>query len=46
VWHFAFQGARDVPEMLVAGRERQYIQTFFNARMFNPSAIDSTDFNV
>ena len=24
VWHFAFHGARDVAEMLVAGRERQY----------------------
>ena len=36
VWHFAFHGARDVPEMLVAGRERQYLQTFFVARCFVP----------
>ena len=28
VWHFAFHGARDIPEMLVAGRERQYLQAF------------------
>ena len=32
LWHFAFHGTRDVPEMLVAGRERQYLQAFFDAR--------------
>jgi pimeloyl-ACP methyl ester carboxylesterase len=46
VWHFAFHGARDVAEMLVAGREKQYLQAFFHARMFNSSAIDSPDFDV
>ncbi len=40
LWHFAFHSARDVAEMLVAGRERQYLQTFFNVRNFDPSAID------
>src|SRR5919109_3874734 len=39
VWHFAFHGARDVAEMLVAGRERQYLQLVFNARIYDPSAI-------
>jgi pimeloyl-ACP methyl ester carboxylesterase len=43
VWHFAFHSARDVPEMLVAGRERQYLQTFFNARIYDPSAISEDD---
>jgi pimeloyl-ACP methyl ester carboxylesterase len=46
VWHFAFHAARDVPEMLVAGRERPYLQAFFNARMFDPSAITESDFEV
>jgi pimeloyl-ACP methyl ester carboxylesterase len=46
VWHFAFHGARDVAEMLVAGRERQYLQAFFNARIFDPSAIDEDDFEI
>jgi pimeloyl-ACP methyl ester carboxylesterase len=46
VWHFAFHGARDVAEMLVAGRERQYLQAFFNARCFDPSAIGETDLDV
>ncbi len=43
VWHFAFHGARDIAEMLVAGRERQYLQAFFNARVFDPSAITEAD---
>jgi pimeloyl-ACP methyl ester carboxylesterase len=46
VWHFAFHGARDVAEMLVAGRERPYLQSFFAARSFDPSAIDGADFDV
>jgi pimeloyl-ACP methyl ester carboxylesterase len=46
VWHFAFHGARDVPEMLVAGRERHYLQAFFNARIFDPSAIAERDLEV
>jgi pimeloyl-ACP methyl ester carboxylesterase len=44
VWHFAFHGARDVPELLVAGRERQYLQTFFVARCFVP--IDEADLDL
>jgi pimeloyl-ACP methyl ester carboxylesterase len=46
VWHFAFHGARDVAEMLVAGRERQYLQAFFDARIFDPSAISDDDLDV
>ncbi len=46
VWHFAFHGTRDVPEMLVAGREYQYLQAFFSARMFDPSAVDGDDFDA
>jgi pimeloyl-ACP methyl ester carboxylesterase len=46
VWHFAFHGARDVAELLVAGRERQYLQAFFNARCFDPSAISEADLEV
>ncbi|HEX5782843.1 MAG TPA: alpha/beta hydrolase [Solirubrobacteraceae bacterium] len=44
VWHFAFHGARDVAEMLVAGRERPYLQAFFDARSFVP--IDDADLDV
>lgn len=40
VWHFAFHGARDLPELLVQGRERQYLQYFFDARTTDPSATE------
>lgn len=46
VWHFAFHGARDIAEMLVAGRERQYLQFFFNARCFNPEGISEADLDL
>jgi pimeloyl-ACP methyl ester carboxylesterase len=46
VWHFAFHGARDIAETLVAGRERQYIQYFVGARIFNPAAITADDLDV
>jgi pimeloyl-ACP methyl ester carboxylesterase len=46
VWHFAFHGARDVAEMLVTGRERQYLQLFFNARTYDPSAVGDDDLEV
>jgi pimeloyl-ACP methyl ester carboxylesterase len=46
VWHFGFHNARDVAEMLVSGRERQYLQAFFNARIFDPSAISDSDMDV
>jgi pimeloyl-ACP methyl ester carboxylesterase len=43
VWHFAFHNAHDIAEVLVAGRERLYLQAFFDARVFNPSAIEDGD---
>lgn len=46
IWHFAFHGTRDVPEMLVAGRERQYLQLFYSARIFDPSAITEADLDL
>lgn len=46
VWHFAFHGTRDIPELLVAGRERPYIQAFFNARIADPSAVSDEDFDA
>lgn len=46
VWHFAFHSVRDIPEMLVAGREREYLQAFFNARIFNTAAITDDDLDV
>lgn len=46
VWHFAFHAARDVAEMLVAGRERAYLQTFFDVRIFNTAAVGPAELEV
>ncbi|HTH97964.1 MAG TPA: alpha/beta hydrolase [Stellaceae bacterium] len=46
VWQFAFHAARDVPEMLVAGRERPYLRAFFDARMGNPAGVATEDFET
>ena len=43
IWQFAFHSVRDIPEMLVAGRERAYLQAFFDARVYDPSAIGEAD---
>jgi microsomal epoxide hydrolase len=39
-WHFSFNALPDLPEALVAGRERLYLAWLFNARSVNKSAID------
>jgi pimeloyl-ACP methyl ester carboxylesterase len=43
VWHFAFHGARDVAELLVTGREREYLAMFFAARVHDPAAFTPED---
>jgi pimeloyl-ACP methyl ester carboxylesterase len=45
-WHFGFHGARDVAEMLVAGRERRYLQALFSGRTADPSAISGADLDA
>jgi pimeloyl-ACP methyl ester carboxylesterase len=39
-WHFSFNALPDLPEALVAGRERLYLSWLFNARAVNKAAID------
>jgi pimeloyl-ACP methyl ester carboxylesterase len=46
VWHFAFHGVRDIPETLIAGRERPYLQHFFTTRSIDPSAISAADLDI
>ena len=46
LWHFAFHGVRDVPEALVSGRERLYLQQFFAARYGDPSAVSAGEFDA
>lgn len=45
LWHIAFHGLRDMPELLTAGREREYLSFFFhnysyNLAAFPPAEID------
>jgi pimeloyl-ACP methyl ester carboxylesterase len=46
IWQFSFHAVPDIPEMLVAGRERQYLQSFYNARKFNAGAIAEEDLDL
>ncbi|QNR85944.1 alpha/beta hydrolase [Pedobacter riviphilus] len=46
VWHFAFHNVPDLPEMLISGREKQYLQSFFNYRIYNTDAINNNDINI
>jgi pimeloyl-ACP methyl ester carboxylesterase len=46
VWQFAFHSVRDIPEMLIAGRERAYLQAFFNARLYNVAAITDRELDI
>jgi pimeloyl-ACP methyl ester carboxylesterase len=46
VWQFAFHAVRDIPEMLIAGREGPYLQHFFTTRSADPSAITAEDLDV
>jgi pimeloyl-ACP methyl ester carboxylesterase len=45
-WHVNFHNARDVPEMLVAGREREYLSYFYSVRLVNPTAMPQSEMDV
>ena len=42
-WHFAFQGVRDLPERLIEGRERDYLNFFFRLMLLDQSKITEVD---
>lgn len=43
-WHFSFHRVLDLPEMLVAGRERLYLQYFYDRQGARPTAVDTDTF--
>lgn len=45
-WHFTFHTVPDLPELLVAGRERIYLKHFYDRLAQNPSAISTHDLDV
>ncbi|THE64064.1 alpha/beta hydrolase [Salinadaptatus halalkaliphilus] len=40
-WHTRFHGVRDLPERLVAGRERLYLEWFYKEGAYDPDAINA-----
>jgi pimeloyl-ACP methyl ester carboxylesterase len=42
-WHFAFHLVPDLPEILLAGREREYVGWFLKAKSLSPSTFDDTE---
>ncbi len=43
LWHFGFHFVRDLPEALIAGRERLYLSWFYRYGAYNPAAFDEAD---
>jgi len=46
LWHLPFHAAPEIPEMLIAGREREYLGWFFRNHACNPSAVTAEDLEV
>ena len=46
VWQFAFHSVRDIPEMLIAGREKAYFQAFITARLYNVGAMSDQEIEM
>jgi microsomal epoxide hydrolase len=42
-WHFAFHVVPDLPEMLIVGREREYLTWFLRRKAADPSVFDEDD---
>ena len=42
-WHFAFHLVPDLPETLLAGREREYVGWFLKTKALTPGAFDDTE---
>lgn len=40
-WHFLFHPVPDLPEILITGRERKYIEWFFQRKTYNPAGTFS-----
>lgn len=45
-WHFAFHAVPDVPEALVFGQERLYIEHFIEGFLYNPEAFSDEDYQL
>jgi pimeloyl-ACP methyl ester carboxylesterase len=46
LWHMGFQSVPDLPELLIQGKERPYLQWFYEHFAYDPSAISASDIDV
>ncbi|WP_395065340.1 alpha/beta fold hydrolase [Paraburkholderia silvatlantica] len=44
-WHFAFHAVPDLPELLIAGKERAYLEWFLRRKTANPQSFTDADIN-
>src|ERR1700760_562483 len=44
--HMGFQSVPDLPELLIAGKERPYLRWFFEHFAYNPAAITAADLDA
>ena len=44
-WHFAFHALPDLPETLIGGREREYLDWFLRRKTANPETFSDADLN-
>ncbi|MET1530673.1 alpha/beta fold hydrolase [Burkholderia sola] len=42
-WHFAFHTVADLPETLIAGKEREYLDWFLRRKAANPESFSDAD---
>ncbi len=42
-WHFAFHGLQDLPELLLSGREAEYLDWFLRRKTANPETFSDAD---
>ncbi|WP_321895345.1 alpha/beta fold hydrolase [Paraburkholderia heleia] len=42
-WHFAFHAVPDLPELLIAGKERAYLEWFLRRKTANPQTFADAD---
>jgi pimeloyl-ACP methyl ester carboxylesterase len=43
LWHLSFQGAGEIAEALIRGRERMYLSWFYKNFLYDPTAISEAD---
>jgi pimeloyl-ACP methyl ester carboxylesterase len=43
LWHFSFHLQPDIPEMLIAGKEREYLTYFVRNHVYDPTAVSEAD---